>query len=161
MTKSFKFLIALILLFSISSCSLYEEVEMLGIQSYDVGAPANNEVKASIVVKVNNPNFYSINFKKSMFDVYVDDELLGKAQMAEDVKILKKTENDYTLELLLQKSDIEKAAISLVRKAFTKKTISLRVKGKAKCKVWGILGKKIDVDETKKISLMEFINKFK
>ena len=61
MTKSFKFLIALILLFSISSCSLYEEVEMLGIQSYDVGAPANNEVKASIVVKVNNPNFYSIN----------------------------------------------------------------------------------------------------
>lgn len=161
MTKKLNIFAILLVMFTLSSCTLYEDVEMLGVQSYDMSAPKDGLVKASIVFKINNPNFYSIKIKKSDFEVFLDDDLLGNAEMANDLVIKKKTESDYTLELLLKQQDIKDNAMSMIRKAFLKKTIIFRVKGKAKCKVWGILGKKIDIDERKEISLMDLMNKFK
>ena len=159
MIKNLYYLPILILILSISSCSIYEEVEMLGVEGYSFQKMEDNQSQASIVFKINNPNFYSIKLKKSSFEVFLDDKKLGDAVMADEVVILKKTEGDYTLNLLLNDKDLRNAAMPLLAKALFKKNIKLTVKGKAKCKVFGVLGKKIDINESKTLNLSELLNK--
>lgn len=159
MIKNLYYLPILILILSISSCSIYEEVEMLGVEGYSFQKMEDNQSQASIVFKINNPNFYSIKLKKSSFEVFLDDKKLGDAVMADEVVILKKTEGDYTLNLLLNDKDLRNAAMPLLAKALFKKNIKLIVKGKAKCKVFGVLGKKIDINESKTLNLSELLNK--
>lgn len=159
MIKNLYYLPILILILSISSCSIYEEVEMLGVEGYSFQKMEDNQSQASIVFKINNPNFYSIKLKKSSFEVFLDDKKLGDVVMADEVVILKKTEGDYTLNLLLNDKDLRNAAMPLLAKALFKKNIKLIVKGKAKCKVFGVLGKKIDINESKTLNLSELLNK--
>jgi len=159
MIKNLYYLPILILILSFSSCSIYEEVEMLGVEGYSFQKMEDNQSQASIVFKINNPNFYSIKLKKSSFEVFLDDKKLGDAVMADEVVILKKTEGDYTLNLLLNDKDLRNAAMPLLAKALFKKNIKLTVKGKAKCKVFGVLGKKIDINESKTLNLSELLNK--
>ena len=117
MIKNLYYLPILILILSISSCSIYEEVEMLGVEGYSFQKMEDNQSQASIVFNINNPNFYSIKLKKSSFEVFLDDKKLGDAVMADEVVILKKTEGDYTLNLLLNDKDLRNAAMPLLAKA--------------------------------------------
>lgn len=151
----------LMVLLTISSCSIYEEVELLGVEGYSFKKMEENQSQASIVFKINNPNFYSIKLKKSAFEVLLDDKKLGDAMMVSDVVVLKKSEGNYTLDLLLNDKDLRKAAMPLVAKALFKKNIKLTVKGKAKCRVFGVLGKKIEINESKVLNLSELLNKVK
>ena len=161
MIKKIYFIPLLLLLFSVSSCSLYEDVEMLGVESYDFASVPGSQIKASIVFKINNPNFYTITMKKSDFTILVDDKELGVAGMENDIEILKKTEGNYTLNLLMQENEIRKSLIPLVTKALFKKSVTFRVKGKAHAKVFGVLGKKIEVNEYKEVLIADLISKLK
>lgn len=151
----------LMVLLTISSCSIYEEVELLGVEGYSFKKMEENQSQASIVFKINNPNFYSIKLKKSAFEVLLDDKKLGDAMMVSDVVVLKKSEGNYTLDLLLNDKDLRKAAMPLLAKALFKKNVKLTVKGKAKCRVFGVLGKKIEINESKVLNLSELLNKVK
>lgn len=151
----------LMVFLTITSCSIYEEVELLGVEGYSFKKMEENQSQASIVFKINNPNFYSIKLKKSAFEVLLDDKKLGDAMMVSDVVVLKKSEGNYTLDLLLNDKDLRKAAMPLVAKALFKKNIKLTVKGKAKCRVFGVLGKKIEINESKVLNLSELLNKVK
>ncbi len=159
MVKKLYFLPYLMVFFAITSCSIYEDVELLGVEGYSFQKMEGNQSLASIVFKINNPNFYSIKLKKSAFEVFLDDKKLGDAVMASEVVVLKKTEGNYTLDLLLSDKDLRRAAMPLLAKALFKKNINLTVKGKAKCRVFGVLGKKIDINESKTLKLSELLNK--
>ena len=160
MTKKLTIWVFLLMMITLSSCTLYEDVEFLGVQDYGFERIENSQIKASITFKINNPNFYSIKLKKSDFELFLDDDLLGKAEMLESLKIKKKTEGEYTLYLALDESELKKSVVPLLKKAFSKKTITFRIKGKAHAKVWGILGKKFDVNEKEDIAIQELINNF-
>lgn len=151
----------LMVFLTITSCSIYEEVELLGVEGYSFKKMEENQSQASIVFKINNPNFYSIKLKKSAFEVLLDDKKLGDAMMVSDVVVLKKSEGIYTLDLLLNDKDLRKAAMPLLAKALFKKNVKLTVKGKAKCRVFGVLGKKIEINESKVLNLSELLNKVK
>lgn len=151
----------LMVFLTITSCSIYEEVELLGVEGYSFKKMEENQSQASIVFKINNPNFYSIKLKKSAFEVLLDDKKLGDAMMVSDVVVLKKSEGNYTLDLLLNDKDLRKAAMPLLAKALFKKNVKLTVKGKAKCRVFGVLGKKIEINESKVLNLSELLNKVK
>ncbi len=159
MLKKWYLLPVMLVLFSVTSCTIYEEVEMLGVEGYRFEKLEGNQSMASIDFRINNPNFYSIKLKKSTVEVYLDDNKLGDAAMAEEVFVSKKKEDTYTLDLLLNDRDIAKAALLLLGKALFKKTIKLTIKGKAHCKVYGVLGKKIDINESKELNLKELLGK--
>ncbi|MDG1191000.1 MAG: hypothetical protein P8N15_02940, partial [Flavobacteriaceae bacterium] len=77
---------ALILMLTVSSCLLYEEVEMLGVENYSF-EKSDSSILANIEFKINNPNFYSIKLKKSDFKVFLGEDELGLATMVDDLKI--------------------------------------------------------------------------
>ena len=161
MTKQLNLWAFVLVIFALSSCSAYEDVEFLGVEKYGFSQMEDSQIKASITFKINNPNFYSIKLKKSDFEIYIDNDLLGNASMLDDMKIEKKKEGDYVLDLAIQENDLKKTIVPLLKKAFAKKTVTFRVKGQAHAKVWGVLGKKFDINEKEEVSITELINKFK
>ncbi|MDA9261863.1 LEA type 2 family protein [Flavobacteriales bacterium] len=161
MTKRLNIWVFVIMVFTLTSCSLYEDVEFLGVQDYSFERLEGSEIKASIIFKINNPNFYSIKLKKSDFEIFLDDDKLGSAKMLEDIKIKRKAEGEYTLNLALQESELKNSVVPLLKKAFSKNTVTFRIKGKAHAKVWGILGKKVDINEKKEVSIQDLIKNFK
>lgn len=160
MIKKLHLFPVLILVLMVSSCSLYEEVEMLGVENYSFEKKESN-ILANIELKINNPNFYSIKLKKSDFKVFLGDDELGTATMLNDLAIDKKTEKGYTLGLLLEENALKDKLIPLMKKALFNKTITFRIKGQAHAKVWGFLGKKFDINESKEINISELLSSFK
>lgn len=150
---------ALILMLTVSSCSLYEEVEMLGVENYSF-EKSDSSILANIEFKINNPNFYSIKLKKSDFKVFLGEDELGLATMVDDLKIDKKTEKVYTLGLLLEENALKDKLVPLMKRALFKKTITFRIKGQAQAKVWGVLGKKFDINESKEVNISELLSSF-
>jgi LEA14-like dessication related protein len=161
MTKRFNIWVFILMVFTFSSCSLYEDVEFLGVQDYSFAQMEGSQIKASITFKINNPNFYSIKLKKSDFEIFLDNDKLGSASMLEDMKIIKKKEGEYTLNLAMQESELKNSIIPLLKKAFSKKTVTFRIKGRVKAKVWGVLGKKFDINEAEEVSIQDLIKNFK
>ena len=160
MTKRLNIWGFVLIIFTLSSCSLYEDVEFLGVQNFSFEQMEGSQIKASITFKINNPNFYSIKLKQSDFEIFLDNDKLGSARMLEDLKIIKKKEGEYTLNLALQESELKSSIIPLLKKAFSKKTITFRVKGKVKARVFGIISKKFDINESEEVSIQELIKKF-
>jgi LEA14-like dessication related protein len=160
MIKKLYFLPVLLLIVSISSCSLYEELKMLGVQEYNFQMSESN-ILTNIDFKINNPNVYSIKLKKSNFQVFMGEDEIGVAEMTEDLMIEKKAEKVYTLKLKLAENALKNKLLPLMKKALFQKTIKFQIKGKVHCKVWGILGKKIDLNESKEISLSELLSNLK
>ena len=121
MTKRLNIWVFVIMVFTLTSCSLYEDVEFLGVQDYSFERLEGSEIKASIIFKINNPNFYSIKLKKSDFEIFLDDDKLGSAKMLEDIKIKRKAEGEYTLNLALQESELKNSVVPLLKKSIFKK----------------------------------------
>lgn len=133
---------------------------MLGVEGYSFTKSESN-ILTDIDFKINNPNFYSIKLKKSDFQVFLGEDEIGVAQMTEDLTIEKKAEKVYTLKLQLEENALKSKLLPLMKKALFQKTIKFQIKGQAHAKVWGVLGKKIDINESKEINISELLNNLK
>jgi LEA14-like dessication related protein len=98
-------------------------------------------------VKIENPNFVSIKVKPSVVDVFVNDELIGKAYLEENLKLIRKKEDTYFAKVRI---DLEDGALFKFVKYAMKLKVQLRVKGVVKGSVFGI-PKKVDIDQVKEI----------
>ena len=139
------------------SCTVYEEVEMLGVKDYNIGDINTDYVDVAITVKINNPNKYNIRIKRSTLDLFVEKEKVGKAKMKEDIVLKKQTEGNYTFVVQANYKELSSAVFSSLKSALFKSTIKLGVKGKVKAKAFGVVGKKFDLDIQEDIKVKELM----
>ena len=142
-----KLLFPLVLLFLVSSCELYEDIDLVNMGQVKLDQLDGNNVTVNMDVELDNPNFYSIKVKPSFLDVYIEDELVGKAHLLEKLKIKRKSVGVYNVkvELLGEKGIVAKAL-----KYSLRKELKIRLVGKVKASVF-LISKKLEVDETKTI----------
>ena len=142
-----KLFFPLALLFVISSCEIYEQIDVVNMGEVKLDRLDGNNATLNMNVELDNPNFYSIKVKPSFLDVYVENELVGKAHLLEKLKIKRKSVGVYNakIELLGEKGILAKAL-----KYSLKKELKIRLVGKVKGSVF-FISKKIEVDETKTI----------
>jgi len=145
------------ILVALISCTPYQEVDIIKIGDYDVQNLSTSNVDLVVKMEVNNPNTYNIRIKKSDFDLFVDGSKVGKAKMANDVVIEKKTQKEYDLVLKANPSDISSKLMSNVMGLLGKKKVKVGIKGKVKAKVFGLVGKKFDVEEEEEIDISELM----
>ena len=102
-TRRFSSLMASLMLlavvFSLSSCAFYKDVELLEVVDISVTNFQPNLIEAEVTLKVENPNWYAITLTQSDVDVYVNEKSMGKVQLAEKVKIKAKSTETKTLRL--------------------------------------------------------------
>ncbi len=138
---------SLLILISFSSCVGIQDIEFKGLDGVKMERSENKKLTLKLGVKINNPNFFSIKIKPSVVDVFINDELIGKAYLDESVKLIKKTQNTYFTKAHI---DLEDGALLKFVKYALKLKVQLRIKGEVKGTVFGI-PKKEQVDQIKEI----------
>lgn len=138
---------SLILLLFLSSCAV-EAPEFIGSDGFKMDKMDGKEILFTAGVKVNNPNWFGIKIKRSVVDVYIEDQLMGKVQLEKKVKMKAKRESTLTLPL---KAVLEDGALITMMRYASKENVNVRIKGKVKGGVW-IFSKKIEIDEKRQIS---------
>jgi LEA14-like dessication related protein len=137
--------LSVLFIFLSSSCSEFEELAYKGLDGIKFVKFENKKLVLDIGVKIDNPNSFSITVKPSIVDILIDDQLLVKAKLITKVKFLKKTATTYRLPIEI---DIEEGAYFKLLKYTLRKNVSIRIKGKVKVCVFGIV-KRTMIDEIK------------
>jgi len=132
-------------IFLSSSCSEFEELAYKGLDGIKFVKFEKKKLVLDIGVKIDNPNSFSITVKPSIVDILIDDQLLVKAKLITKVKFLKKTATTYRLPVEI---DIEEGAYFKLLKYTVRKNVSIRIRGKVKVCVFGIV-KRTMIDEIK------------
>jgi LEA14-like dessication related protein len=135
------------LLFSLSSCIEFEQVEVKSIGKITLETFEGTVADVNVDVELENVNFFGIKIKPSTLDVYVDEDYVGKAILKEKVKIKRKSTQLYNAKIKLEG---ESGILRKVMKYALRKDLKIRIKGYVKGSVYGI-PKKVFVDETKTI----------
>jgi LEA14-like dessication related protein len=107
----------------------------------------NKKLALKLGVKIENPNFFSIKVKPSVVDVFVNEELIGKAYLDESIKLIRKKEDTYFANVRI---DLEDGALFKFVKYAMKLKVQLRVKGIVKGSALGI-PKKVEINQLKEI----------
>ncbi len=137
--------LSVLFIFLSSSCSEFEELAYKGLDGIKFVKFEKKKLVLDIGVKIDNPNSFSITVKPSIVDLLIDDQLLVKAKLITKVKFLKKTATTYRLPVEI---DIEEGAYFKLLKYTLRKNVSIRIKGKVKVCVFGIV-KRTMIDEIK------------
>ncbi|MBU2018653.1 MAG: LEA type 2 family protein [Bacteroidetes bacterium] len=147
--------ISFLSLFLLTSCNEIEEPELVEIKKLELIELKGTVAKIQIDAEIENPNFFGIKVKPSVLDVYIDEVYAGTVNLDENVKLLRKSSNTYSVPITLKG---ESFVLLRLMQWMNKPQINLRLKGKVKGSVYGV-SKKIAINETKIIYPEKFKSK--
>lgn len=147
-------LIGTILALSLTGCT-FEEVEYRQVNSYHVDKLNDHEARLSVNVKLDNPNSFAIKITKTKLNLSVSGKPAGEIRLLNQIKIKRRSESDYDVQLEVDPDKITKAAFQSGLSILLTKKVTIRVKGWVKGKVMGV-GKKVDVDESREVPIDQF-----
>jgi LEA14-like dessication related protein len=137
-----------ILVFILSSCIEYKEVQYKGIQNVKIIRLKDGSLTVSLDVIINNPNNYAIKIRPSNFQLAAPNEELGTIRLDKSLNLEKNTEQTYSVIVKGDLKDASKNGLATLIGWTLKKQISLRLLGKLKVSAKGFL-KSFPVDETR------------
>ena len=137
----------LAVIFLVSSCFDYDDIDFKGIDNFKMEKFEGQKISFSMDVILENPNSFSVRIKPSVVDVYLDDNLIGKTYLDQKVKIIKRKENSYFVPLHVE---LEDGLLMKLMKLSLKRKVKLRLVGKIKGSIYGIC-KKVEIDESLEI----------
>lgn len=131
-----------------TSCKLQpiQFVQSNGVEKYKM---ENGKVDFTAKAVISNPNWFGIKLKNTDLAVYADSTFIGYLHLKEKVKIKRKSETEVTVPLELM---LEQGVFFKLLALSKKENVAVRFKGEAKGGVF-IFSKKMDIDQTKDISL--------
>lgn len=133
------------------SCNL-QEITFSGVENAKLNSLTQKGVEAEITVRIKNPNWLSVTVYKSDLDLSINGINMGKAAIAENVRIKGNTEAPYTFKI---KSDFTKLGLTEMTKLLSI-ALSRQVKINIKGDIHGgsfIYRKHFPVDITQNVSL--------
>ncbi len=147
----------LAIIFLVSSCFDYDDIDFKGIDNFKMEKFEGQKISFSMDVVLENPNSFSVKIKPSVVDVYLDDNLIGKTYLDQKVKIIKRKENSYFVPLHVE---LEDGLLMKLMKLSLKDKVKLRLVGNIKGSIYGI-SKKVKIDESKEIDPKQITSLFK
>lgn len=125
-----RYIIYLFLLISLSfvGCD-YKEVTFSGVEGVKVTSLTQSGLEALITVKIKNPNTMSFTVYKSEMDVTVSGINLGKAYIAENVRIKRNSEQLYTFKINSSFSQMSIMQLPKLLSLASPKSLQVNLKG--------------------------------
>ena len=142
-----KIILALITVLIFSSCKVYKNIEFLGIEGIKFEKIEKRNLFLNLGFKITNPNLFSIKIKPSIVNVYVNDELIGKAYLDERVKFIRRKTNIYTTKIHLE---LEDGDLLKFFKFSLKDKVDIHIQGEIKSSIFCI-SKIVEVNYSKEI----------
>lgn len=141
-------LVTLLLFLSSCGCLDFNSPELRGGEGFSIKKINGNEIQLNAKATMYNDNCFTVKIKPSDLELIVEGESIGTVRLDEKIKLKKRKETVIDTDLT---ATLDKGALMKMMKYAGKSEIEVRLKGKAKGGVF-IFSKKLDIDETKKIS---------
>lgn len=145
-----KLLSLITLVFVLTSCGCldFNAPELRGGENFSIQKIDGSEIKMNAKANIYNDNCFNVKIKPSDLELFVEGESIGTVRLDKKVKLKKRKENAIDANLT---ATLDDGALMKMMQYVGKSEVEVRLKGKAKGGVF-IFSKKIDIDETKKIS---------
>ncbi len=114
---------------ALAGCGDYEDVTFSGVEGVKLTSLTQKGVEALITVRIKNPNNVSFTVYKSEMDVTVSGINLGKAYIAENVKIKRNSEALYTFKISSSFSQMSMTQLPGLLSLATSKSLKVNLKG--------------------------------
>lgn len=141
-------LVTLILVLTSCGCLDFNAPELRGGEDFSVNRIDGNKIDMNVKANIYNDNCFKVKIKPSDLELFVEGESVGTVRLNKKVKLKKRKETPIDANLTATLN--EGALIKMMGYARAGE-VEVRLKGKAKGGVL-IFSKKIEIDETKKIS---------
>ena len=150
MKKFLSLTVALTLLISLSSCGCldFNTPEMRGGEDFSINKVDGNKIDLNVKANIYNDNCFSVKIKPSDLELYVEGDQIGTVRLNKKVKLKKRKETAVDADLT---ATLDDGVLMKLMGYAAKGQVEVRLKGKAKGGVF-IFSKKIEIDETKKVS---------
>ena len=152
MTKLYHLLLILILPLGILLSGCFSPPQFNGVSNFKLNKFKENTVDFTVNVKLFNPNGYGIKVRPSNFDVYINNDYIGKAKLNKSFKMKRKSESDCAvpISLMLEKGKM----MRLLALANLKSGVDIRLDGVVKASALGV-PKKEKIDRSKHLNLRD------
>jgi LEA14-like dessication related protein len=129
-----KYILYLLVFCSVSffSCTEYKEVTFSGVDNVSLTSLTQKGVEAVINVRIKNPNKMSFTVYKSEMNVTISGINVGKAYIADNVKIKRNSEQSYTFHIKSDFSNLSLADLPRLLSLASSKTLKVNLKGDLK-----------------------------
>ena len=97
--------VSILIIFLVFSSSCYKDVEFVELQTASVNIE-NNVGIITLVLKVNNPNFYTIQIIESDVDIYMNGTHLGLINNEQNIKLNSNSESIIELPIEINILDL-------------------------------------------------------
>jgi LEA14-like dessication related protein len=151
------YLLLLVVLSSVYSCTSYEDVEIKDIRSVKLLKLDDRGLEVETEVKIHNPNRYDLKVTKSEFNVFVKNTRVGIARIDNKVKIKGNSDEYHKLILVSEHGDLSPTALPtlIAITAGGGNTIPFEVDGYIKGKVF-LFTRKVEVRHKGNVPLKLF-----
>ena len=155
--NSFKLLIGLILVYTLSSCSKPQPPQYVGYDNFRLEkASLDNSVLATDV-KLYNPNGYNLQLKSADIDVYFNDKFLGRSKLDSLITLPGKDTTTFPLRMVASAKDI----LANGAKLLMNPEVKIRLTGNAKAGRSGIfVNVPINYEGVQRIDLRSLITQY-
>ena len=110
-----KYLIIILLPLLFSGCSVFEDIELVGIKDVTYQEFKGNVLRLAITATVNNPNRFAVKIKDANMDLMFNDRILGAVTQVEQVELEGRAQKDYKIQVSIEMKDMLTNLISLYR----------------------------------------------
>ncbi|XOV66762.1 MAG: LEA type 2 family protein [Fluviicola sp.] len=149
--NKFRFLLfTLALTFTLSSCGCldFNSPEIRGGEDFSVKKIDGNKIDLNVKANIYNDNCFGVKIKPSDLELFVEGESVGTVRLNKKVKLKKRKETAVDANLT---ATLNQGALMKMMGYASRGEVEVRLKGKAKGGVF-IFSKKMEIDETKKVS---------
>jgi len=133
------------------SCS-YRAVQLKSIKTVQLKQFSSQGITATVLAEIENPNAYKIKVKGNNLDLKIGGTSLGKAAIANKVKLRRKTTQVYPIQLHLNYKNLAKGAMMSLPRLLTRKSVFAEINGQIKGGVF-LFSKKFPVHLNKEVNL--------
>ena len=107
-------LLSLSLVFS-GCTSGYDDVSVVKIKDVTYQELRGNVMKLSILITINNSNFFNVKIADANMELRLHDRVIGNVTQVEQIELVGRTEKDYTIYLSIELKDMMTNIINLYR----------------------------------------------
>ena len=141
-------LATLLLVLTSCGCLDFNAPELRGGEDFSVSKIDGNKIDMNVKANIYNDNCFKVKIKPSDLELFVEGESVGTVRLNKKVKLKKRKETPIDANLT---ATLNEGALMKMMGYAAMGEVEVRLKGKAKGGVF-IFSKKIDIDESKKIS---------
>jgi len=150
--KILKFLAFIFTVFILTSCQEFQDVQVVGVDSFFINKINTDGIEAEVKIKIHNPNSRGFSLYPSEFDIIFSGIRLGKARLYKRVHINANSEKVYTFKLKSKLEDLN--ILDAMRLLNPDNLGKIEVKGDLKAGKF-YLKKKFPVNYTDRIKILK------